>query len=261
MTDKEPIIDDVIDRAVERIAESDRLVVFTGAGVSTESGIPDFRSPGGIWDRYDPKDFTIQSLKRDPVSYWEKRLEMESESDIDWENVEPNPAHEAIARLEHEGLLSCVITQNVDGLHQAAGNDPADVLELHGTREGAKCLDCDRRPPVETIESKLKDEPLPPRCDACGGLLKYATVSFGEKLPPEVLSRARRESRECDCFLVVGSSVAVEPAASLPRVAARNDASLLVVNLDSTGVDRSADVVINGKAGETVPLIVDRAIT
>lgn len=251
---------DGIDEAARRVAASEQLVVFTGAGVSTESGIPDFRSPGGIWDRFDPNDFTIQKLKREPVAYWEARLEMERESDFDWGTVDPNPAHEAIARLEHDGPLSSVITQNVDGLHQAAGNSPETVLELHGRRDRAKCIGCDVRLPLSVLEEKLDEEPLPPRCDECDGLLKYATVSFGEMLPPDVLSRARRESQTCDCFMVVGSSVTVEPAASLPRIAARNGATLLVVNLDSTGVDGSADVVVSGKAGETLPVIVDRAL-
>lgn len=249
-----------IEAAADLVAASDRLVVFTGAGVSTESGIPDFRSPGGIWDRFDPSDFTIQKLRRDPVAYWEARLEMERDRDFDWADVEPNPAHEAIARLEYEGPLSSVITQNVDGLHQAAGNSPENVLELHGTRDEAKCLGCDARFPVERLEEKFGGESLPPRCDTCNGLLKYATVSFGEMLPPDVLSRARSESQICDCFLVVGSSVTVEPAASLPRIAARNGAALVVVNLDSTGIDRAAEVVITGKAGETLPALVDRAL-
>lgn len=254
MTDAE------LERAADLIAASDHLVAFTGAGVSTESGIPDFRSPGGIWDRYDPDDFTIQALRRDPVSYWETRLEMRERGVFDWEEYDPNPAHEAIARLEDDGPLSSVITQNVDGLHQAAGNDPESVLELHGTFDRAKCADCDRRFPTETLESKLDAASLPPRCEACGGLLKYATVSFGETLPRDVLMRARRESRECDCFLVVGSSVTVEPAASLPRLAARDGASLLVVNLEPTPIDDLADAVVHGEAGDALPRIVDRAV-
>lgn len=251
---------DDAEHAADLVAESDHLVAFTGAGVSTESGIPDFRSPGGVWDRYDPDDFTIGALTRDPVSYWETRLEMRRERDFDWDEIEPNPAHEAIARLEREGPLSAVITQNVDGLHQEAGNADESVLQLHGTRERAKCLDCGGRYSLEPLESQLEAESLPPRCEGCGGLLKYATVSFGEMLPQDVLERAREEAAGCDCFVVVGSSVTVEPAASMPRIAARNGASLVVVNLEETPVDDLADAVVRGKAGETLPSIVERAI-
>ena len=249
-----------IERAAGLVADSDHLVAFTGAGVSTESGIPDFRSPGGLWDTYDPRDFTIQALREDPVAYWERRLEMRAEREFSWSDVEPNPAHEAIARLEAEGPLSTVITQNVDGLHQAAGSDPDDVLELHGTRTAAKCLGCGQRLALDLLAGKLDDEPLPPECDDCGGLLKRATVSFGEQLPQDVLRRAKREARACDCFLVVGSSLTVEPAASLPRLARQHGAALVVVNLDATPMDDDADVVAYGKAGEALPRIAERAL-
>lgn len=247
-----------VERAADLLAESEHLVGFTGAGVSTESGIPDFRSPGGLWDRYDPADFTIQALHRDPVAYWEKRLEMRAERAFDWSAIEPNPAHHALATLEREGPLETLITQNVDGLHQAAGS--GNVLELHGTRTEAKCLDCGRRVPLETLERKLDEEALPPRCEECDGLLKRATVSFGEALPRQVLQSARQAATDCDCFLVVGSSLTVEPAASLPRLALQHGADLVVVNLEETGMDASADVAIHGKAGETLPPIVERAL-
>ena len=250
-----------IERAGELVGDAERLVVFTGAGVSTESGIPDFRSPGGIWDRYDPSDFTIDAFRRDPVAYWERSLEREAESDFSWEEVEPNPAHEAIARLERDGPLSAVVTQNVDGLHQAAGNDPDRVLELHGTRKEAKCLDCARRFPISVLETKLDEEPLPPRCDECDGLVKRATIAFGERLPQEVLRRAEQESRACDCFVIVGSSVTVQPAASLPRIAVQYGADLIVVNLQETPMDDDADVVLAEKAGEALPRIVDAALS
>lgn len=249
-----------IERAADLVADSDHLVAFTGAGVSTESGIPDFRSPGGLWDTYDPRDFTIQALRSDPVAYWERRLEMRAERDFSWSDVEPNPAHEALARLAAEGPLSTLITQNVDGLHQAAGSDPDDVLELHGTRTAAKCLGCGRRLALSVLEEKLENEALPPECDDCGGLLKRATVSFGEQLPRDVLQRAQREARECDTFLVAGSSLTVEPAASMPRIARQHGAALVVVNLDATPMDDEADAVAYGKAGEALPRIVERAL-
>jgi NAD-dependent deacetylase len=253
-------MDDRLADVADAVREADTAVAFTGAGVSTESGIPDFRSPGGIWDTYDPRDFTIGALRSDPVAYWERRLEMRAERDFSWSDVEPNPAHEAIARLEDEGPLSTVITQNVDGLHQAAGSDPDAVLELHGTRTAAKCLGCGQRLSLAVLQRKLDDEPLPPECDDCGDLLKRATVSFGEQLPVDVLQRARREARDCDCFLVAGSSLTVEPAASMPRIAGQHGAALIVVNLDATPMDDVADVVAYGKAGEVLPRIVERAL-
>lgn len=247
-----------IERVAAILREADDIVGFTGAGVSTESGIPDFRSDGGLWDRYDPSDFTIQALHRDPVAYWEKRLEMREDREFDWADIEPNPAHHAFADLERAGKLDALVTQNVDGLHQAAGSER--VLELHGTRNAAKCLGCGQRLPTEVLEEKLATEELPPRCDDCDGLLKRATVSFGESLPADVLREARQAVTTCGVLLVAGSSLTVEPAASMPRLALRNGASLVVVNLDETSVDAEADVVIRGKAGETLPPIVERAL-
>ncbi len=249
-----------VELAAAILADSEHVVAFTGAGVSTESGIPDFRSEGGIWDHYDPSDFTIDAFRRDPTGYWERNLERREEMEFDWDTVEPNPAHEAIARLEQRGPLSSVITQNVDGLHQAAGNDDANVLELHGTRHEAKCLDCDQRFPVDELERKLDAEPLPPRCATCEGLVKRATVSFGEALPRDTLQRAQAEALASDCFLVVGSSLTVEPAASLPRTASENGAMLIIVNLDSTPMDAEADAVIQAKAGEALPRLIDRSV-
>lgn len=248
-----------VTRATTVLRDAGDAVAFTGAGVSTESGIPDFRSPGGLWDRFDPSDFSLQALERDPESYWERRREMAAARDFSWDAVEPNPAHDAIARLYREGPLSCVITQNVDGLHQAAGVGDADVLELHGTRAAAKCLGCGDRLPLEVLERKL-DAVAVPRCDDCGGLLKHATVSFGERLPASVLDRARGACRDTDAVLVVGSSLSVEPAASLPRVAARNGAGFVVVNLDATPLDDRADAVLNAAAGEVLPGLVDRVL-
>lgn len=249
---------DDVEHAVDLLAESEHLVGFTGAGVSTESGIPDFRSPGGLWERYDPSDFTIQALRRDPVGYWEKRLEMREERELDWSTIEPNPAHHALSTLEREGPLKTLVTQNVDGLHQTSGSDR--VLELHGTRTEAKCLNCGRRLPLDTLERKLEEEALPPRCEECDGLLKRATVSFGEALPQQVLQEAREAATDCDCFLVAGSSLTVQPAASLPRLALQSGADLVIVNLEETAMDASAGAVIHGKAGETLPPIVERAL-
>jgi len=260
--DTVPDTDDAVDetaigRAADIVAHSDHLVGFTGAGVSTESGIPDFRSPGGIWDRYDPSDFTIQTFRSDPQGYWERRLEMRAEMEFDWDDVEPNPAHHAFADLERDGPLEALVTQNVDGLHQAAGNADERVLELHGTRTKTKCLQCDGRWPIDHLDAKLDAREIPPQCNDCGGLLKRATVSFGEALPGTVLNRAREEARRCDCFLVAGSSLTVEPAASLPRVASQSGASLVIVNLESTAVSSQADYEFRADVTDVLPALVD----
>lgn len=266
MTDQSPDVSADVDEtalsnAIDTLQDADDVVVFTGAGVSTESGIPDFRSPGGVWDKYDPSDFTIQALRRDPVSYWERRLERRNESTIDWDSVTPNPAHESIAALEEQGMLSYVITQNVDGLHQKAGNDPDRVLELHGTRHQSKCLECQQRFSLDILETKLTDKSLPPQCDQCGGLLKRATVSFGEQLPADVLREARMAAESCDVMLAVGSSLTVQPAASLPRTTLQSGGVVIIVNLEPTGLERQdRTIFLKGKAGEVVPAIVDDAL-
>jgi NAD-dependent deacetylase len=181
---------------------------------------------------------------------------MRADQDFEWADIEPNAAHRAIADLEKSEKFQWLITQNVDGLHQEAGSTPERVLELHGTRREAKCMECDRRVSLSILEAKLEEEPLPPRCEECEGLLKRATVSFGESLPTAVLSQAREAAQTSDCFLVVGSSLSVEPAASLPRVAAENGAELLIVNLTETPLDRLASVVMDGQAGTIVPKLV-----
>lgn len=245
-----------IQAATEILRATDRLIAFTGAGVSTESGIPDFRGPDGVWDTFDPADLSIQALRDDPETYWEQRSAFESA--IDWDTVSPNPAHEALADLETAGQLECIITQNVDALHQAAGTE--SVLELHGTRRKAHCIACRETIPVERLEHKLAKQDLPPRCDSCGGLLKYATVAFGERLPEHTLRDARRQAAACDGILVVGSSLTVEPAASLPMTAVDTGANLVIVNHDSTSADSIADVVIRKSAGDAVPAIVHQLL-
>ncbi len=260
------------------ILESDYSVAFTGAGVSTESEIPDFRSSGGIWDRYDPSEFTYRSFREDPAGYWKKRLKMRKEPDFDIESAQPNPAHKAIVELEDIGKLSSVSTQNIDNLRELpppnsprslgrgfpprslhlsnkkAGNSV--VIKLHGTSSKVRCLECEREYQSEFAWKRAEDGELPPKCE-CGGTLKSDTVLFGESLPQEDLRRAREEAKRCDLMLVVGSSPVVQPAASIPRISKRGGAKLCIVNLDPTRMDEEADVVIHGKAGEILPKIVD----
>jgi NAD-dependent deacetylase len=221
------------------------IVAFTGAGISTESGIPDYRGPGGVWERNAPP--TLSDF-RDNVEtrrqYWQDRKERYAAL----RDAQPNSGHIALARLESAGRLSHVITQNIDGLHQMAGNSPATTLELHGTAHRVRCLDCGATWPAERIQARLLDEPLP-GCEACGGMLRAATVLFGESLPEKTLRRAIAAAAASDLLLVVGSSLVVQPAARIPQLAARAGARLAIINNEPTPLDALADVVLRSGAG------------
>ncbi len=244
-----------VSRVAGWIVASKRLVVFTGAGVSTESGIPDFRSPGGIWDRFDPEEFTFQRFLASEESrgrYWAMSTALYGTL----KSAKPNAAHMAIAELERMGRLDCVITQNIDGLHQAAGVSPARVIELHGTALVVSCLSCGKRYDRDLIQERIAGGIQAPRCDDCQGFLKPATISFGQAMPEQETSEAFRRAAQCDLFLVVGSSLVVQPAASLPLAAKRAKVTLVIVNRDPTPYDGLADVVIHGSAGEILEGIV-----
>ncbi len=248
-------IEDRIELVADMIVKSDRVVVFTGAGVSTESGIPDFRSPGGIWDRFDPDEFTIQRFlfsAETRAKQW--RLLIESGIIVD---ARPNPAHTAIAEIEKIGKLSCVITQNIDNLHQKAGNSPGKVFELHGNMNWVVCLNCHHRYTMPEIRKKLDLASGAPLCEKCEGILKPDVVFFGESLPPAVLSEAIRHSRECDLLIAVGSSLVVYPAAYMPVYAKEAGGRVVIVNLTATSYDMMADEVINRKAGEVMSAVME----
>jgi NAD-dependent deacetylase len=248
-------MDDVIHQAARMIEASKRTVVFTGAGVSTESGIPDFRSPGGLWTRFDPDDFTIDKYLRSESArrrMWKILLEEGLLTE-----AEPNAAHRAIAELERMGRLRCVITQNIDNLHQKGGNSPEIVYELHGNMKWVVCLGCRRRRLLEEVKPLVAAADFRPVCDQCGGILKPDVIFFGEMLPQTTLMEASRHSQECDLFLVVGSSLVVYPAAALPLQAKRAGARLLIVNLGPTEQDHIADLIIHRKAGETMAGILE----
>ncbi|MQY81613.1 MAG: NAD-dependent protein deacylase [Dehalococcoidia bacterium] len=236
------------------MARSEKIVVFTGAGVSTESGIPDFRSPGGIWDRFDPDDFTYQKFIRDASArrkqwqlLWKERLT---------ETVKPNPAHYAIADLDKIGKLDCVITQNVDSLHQAAGVPDDKVFELHGSMRRVVCLQCSQRYPMAEIKQRLDAGEEVPDCAACHGILKPDIVLFGEALPDKVFSEATFHAEKCDLFIVVGSSLVVYPAALIPGYAVDAGARLVIINLSETPMDERADILIRARAGEAMSRII-----
>jgi NAD-dependent deacetylase len=239
---------DDIPALAEAIRGADSVVAFTGAGVSTASGIPDFRSEGGIWDRYDPSEFHYSKFRADPAAFWEKRIALYEE--LFDGDVDPNPAHEALAALESGGHLETVITQNVDGLHDIAGSS---TVELHGNGQRVACERCDRTEPLELAEGQIEDGQLPPECPSCGGVLKPDTVLFGEQLPKVALQRAKQYARDADVFLAVGSSLTVEPAASLPRIANRTGAELAIVNLEETPVSGTAAFDIRGDVTEVLP--------
>lgn len=246
-------LEHLTEKVADLIIRSKRIVVFTGAGVSTESGIPDFRSPGGIWERYDPEDFTIQKF----LSNAEVRRKIWGMLASEFlKDFQPNPAHYAIAELEKMGKLECVITQNVDNLHQMAGN--SKVLELHGNMRWVICLDCHQRYPIKEIRERVKAGEIEPDCPNCGGILKPDAVFFGEALPQRELMEATLYSRNCDLFISIGSTLVVYPAAFMPRYAIEAGAKLVIINLTSTPMDRFATVIIRQKAGEVLPKIIEK---
>ncbi len=234
-----------------------RLVAFTGAGISTESGIPDYRGPGGVWERQAPP--TLGDFRDNPETrriYWERRRTGYPAMTA----AQPNEGHAALVALERAGLLRAVITQNIDGLHQRAGSDPALVIELHGTTHTVRCLDCGSSWPAAAIHARLLDGESEPRCERCGGPLRASTVLFGESLPPDALRRAIDAARGCDLMLVVGSSLIVNPAARIPVIAKQAGARLALVNRTPTPLDHLADVRVSANAGPTLATLA-RALT
>ncbi|MBE8538673.1 NAD-dependent protein deacetylase [Geoglobus acetivorans] len=243
-------MEDRIRKAAEAIANASHAVVFTGAGVSAESGVPTFRGHDGLWTKYDPEEVaSIQGFKRNPKAFWEFSKELMVKR-----KAEPNPAHFAIAELEEMGIVRAVITQNVDVLHQRAGSKR--VLELHGSMEKVDCLDCGATYHWDDIEEMLiRDEEV--KCECGSHYLKPRVVLFGEPLPSDTLNQAIAESRQADVFMVVGSSLVVYPAAYLPLYAREAGATLIMINADETQADVVFDIVIHGKAGEILPEIVE----
>ena len=249
---------DDIDAVADMIMESKKVVVFTGAGFSTESGIPDFRSPGGVWDKFDPSELNYQNFMRSEEireKYWRMHKMM-------WETIrdaQPNAGHYAVTELYNMGKLDCVITQNTDGLHQKAGTPEAMVLELHGTMQWVNCLDCGQRYPRSQVHDKMLAGEKVPRCDSCNGILKPATIAFGQAMPQQETRESEKRSGSCDLFLAAGSSLLVYPAAQMPLIAKNSGARLVIFNLTPTPHDHHADIVINEKTGEALSQVVARA--
>lgn len=236
------------------LRDARRAVVFTGAGISTESGIPDFRSPGGVWSRNQPvyyDQFLASSEAR--FEYWRQKAEAAD----DFINAQPNAGHLALAKWESEGRVAGVITQNIDGLHQQAGS--RRVLELHGTVRWIACVDCGQRYEPLPLMDQFRQRQQVPDCPNCGGRLKSATVSFGQSLPADVLEESVALAREADLFLAIGSSLVVYPAAGLPEIARRAGAKVVIINRDPTEQDATASAVIRESIGQTLTQI-DQAL-
>lgn len=236
-----------IQTVAEWLSGADTAVAFTGAGISTESGIPDFRSPGGIWSKVQPVLF--QDFMRFPEAryeYWRQK----SVAHADFADAGPNIGHTSLAEWERQGQLRAVITQNIDGLHQEAGS--RRVLELHGTARSILCLDCGRTFPVDALVAQFLETDTVPDCPECGGRLKHATISFGQALPGDVVEEALELAQDADLFLAIGSSLVVEPAASLPLIAKQSRAKLVIINRDPTPLDGIAEIVIRAPIGKTL---------
>jgi NAD-dependent deacetylase len=231
--------------ASQLIDNAKNIVAFTGAGISTESGLSDFRSPGGLWDRYriitHPEFLSSKEARNE---YWAMRRELIPMILA----AKPNPGHKAIARLEEEGKLSAVITQNIDGLHQEAGSK--NVIEVHGTNRTASCLSCAKQWKIEEIQLRLESGDLDPHCDVCDGLIDPDTVSFGQSMPEGAMNQAYTVARTCDLMLMIGSSLEVQPAASIPFIAHQNGARLIFLNKTKTQYDDIAELLVRSGIGD-----------
>lgn len=248
-------IDALCGRLAEMIAGSRKVIVFTGAGISTESGIPDFRSPGGLWSRFDPDDFTIQKFLGSEAS---RKRQWQLMKDGHITEAEPNAAHHAVAELYRLGKLDCVVTQNIDSLHQKAGVPDEFVFELHGNNRRIGCLNCGARYDYELIKARLLAGEEVPDCEKCHGLLKPEVVFFGEALPADTLDEANLRAGDCDLCIVIGSTLVVYPAAYVPAIARQSGAKLAIVNLSETPMDGQAQVLITGSAGEVMTRVLEK---
>ena len=245
-----------LDRAIELLRGRERLLAFTGAGISTESGIPDFRGPNGVWKRVDPSEFTFDKY----VNRAETRIrswEMRKQSGVF--EAKPNAAHRALVDLWVAGLLSGVVTQNIDGLHQAAGLPDEAVVELHGNVQRVECLECEAGWPTAVVMARVDAGESDPHCPECGGLIKVSVISFGQAMPVIEMQRASELATACDAMVAIGSTLSVYPAAYVPLEAKQTGARYVIVNQGATEQDHLADVVVEGAAGEVLPAMVDGA--
>ena len=242
-----------IERLAKMVRQARRVVVFTGAGISTESGIPDFRSPGGLWTKYKPIEFqdfmASEEMRREA---WRRKFAM----DDTMKQSTPNRGHRAVAQLATRGKITHVITQNIDGLHQVSGVPDEKVIELHGNTTYARCLDCHERYELAPIKLAFEKDETLPACTKCDGIVKTATISFGQAMPELEMARAQEAAVSCDLLLAVGSSLVVYPAAGFPIMARRGGAGLVILNREPTDLDAIADLVINAEIGDTLGTVV-----
>jgi NAD-dependent deacetylase len=242
-----------IEEAANILLRSKHAIAFTGAGISTESGIPDFRGPQGLWKQYSPEIATIDYFLQHPREFWLfYRVRMSTIF-----TAKPNRAHRALAELERMGVIKAVITQNVDGLHQAAGSK--NVIELHGTMKRAVCMACGRVYPIDVVIRKIDSGQIPPLCDECGGVLKPDVVLFGE--PVKDFDRARELALMSDAVLVIGSSLSVYPAAYIPIFVKEMGGKVIIINLEPTELDYIADVIIRCRAGDAMELLLEKIVS
>lgn len=249
-------MDDLIKKGIDLVRESEKILVFAGAGLSTESGIPDFRSPGGIWDRYDPSDFDFQRIISDEKAR-EKYWRMSTEYYEVMRDAVPNQAHLSIKRLEDAGKLLAIVTQNIDHLHHKAGNSPDKIIEIHGTAFSVSCLSCNKAYDRDEIHDRIRSGVTVPYCDDCSGILKPDTVSFGQAMPEDKMAKALQHAQECDLCIVLGSSLVVYPAASVPVLAAECGARLMIINRDETPLDRQAALTVHDSVSKTLGQITE----
>ncbi len=247
-----------LDLARQLVADARRVTVLTGAGISTDSGIPDFRGPNGVWTKNPEaeKQATLSHYLSDPEvrrRAWRSRLEHGAF------RAEPNAGHRALVELERRGTLHTLITQNVDGLHQKAGSSPERVVEIHGTVHEVMCLSCDERAPMQRALDRVRAGEDDPSCRSCGGILKSATISFGQGLDPEALMRAEQAALACDLMLAVGTTLTVYPIAEVVPIAKQNGASVVIVNGSETAFDHLADARIEGSISEVLPAVVGQS--
>jgi NAD-dependent deacetylase len=247
-----------MDDLARLVSDAEKIVFFTGAGISTESGIPDFRSPTGLWQKLKPimfQDFLASEETR--LEAWRRKFEI----DETIAQATPNRGHQAIAALVQMGRVTNVITQNIDNLHQISGIPDEKIIELHGNGTYAKCLSCETRYTLEDVKSRFyaDQDGVAPRCDACNGIIKSATISFGQSMPEHEMRRAEMATLSCDLFIAVGSSLQVYPAAGFPLLAKKNGARLVIVNREATDLDAIADLVINDEIGPCLSALLSNA--
>jgi NAD-dependent deacetylase len=238
----------------QKIIDSEHFIALTGAGISTESGIPDYRSKGGIWDKFQPVYIDEFMRSREArIKYWSRKAELYP----DLIKAQPNAAHKGLAELYKLGFLKSIITQNIDGLHQKAGMPDDAIIELHGNNFRVRCLSCDRISSIREAQKRIESGDRAPECE-CGGYLKPDTISFGQSLRTDVLARAYEQCGRCSMMLVIGSTLKVQPAAGLPAITKQNGAFLAMINLSETPCDDICDLIIREKAGFVVQAIVDK---